>query len=52
MNSWYDMLALDCPTSMTITEARKLASQEGVREAVRIVTQIIDEEVSILEGCH
>ena len=52
MNSWYDMKALDCPSSMPITEARQLASQEGVREAVRVVTEIIDEEVNILDGCH
>ena len=50
MTSWYDILTLDRPSSMSLDEARQLASQEEIRDSVSIITDIIDEEVEILGG--
>ena len=52
MTSWYDILTLDRPTSLSMREARQLASQKEIRESVDIINDIIEEEVEILNGDH
>ena len=52
MTSWYDIYSMDRPASMPVNDARKLMSQEEIRDSVRIVTEIIDEEVKLLDGKH
>ena len=52
MTSWYDILTLDRPSSLSVEESRALMSQEEIRDSVRIVTALIDEEVASLNGQH
>ena len=52
MTSWYDIMSLDRPASMSKKEMRELMSQEEIRDSVRIVTDLIKEEVAALNGAH
>ena len=52
MNSWFDVKTFDGIGSMSKEEVRKLMSQEEIRDSVRIVTEIIKEEVAALNGAH
>jgi len=52
MTSWYDIISLDRPSSMSKEEMRQLYSQQEIRESVGIVTRLIEEEVSALNGKH
>ena len=52
MTSWYDITTLDRPSTLSVAESRALMSQEEIRDSVRIVTALIDEEVQALNGQH
>jgi len=45
MTSWYDITSLDRPASMSKNDMRNLMSQDEIRDSVRIVTALIDQEV-------
>eukprot|EP00806_Schmidingerella_arcuata_P005005 Macronucleus_5544.p1 GENE.Macronucleus_5544~~Macronucleus_5544.p1 ORF type:complete len:169 (+),score=27.04 Macronucleus_5544:1-507(+) len=52
MTSWYDIKSLDRPSTMSKEDMRQLMSQEEIRDSVRIVTDIIKSEVTLLDGQH
>ena len=52
MTSWYDISSLDRPSTMSKEEMRDMMSQSEIRDSVRIVTDLIKEEVGILDGQH
>ena len=52
MTSWYDISSLDRPSTMSKEEMRDMMSQSEIRDSVRIVTDLIKEEVGILDGKH
>ena len=50
MTSWYDILSLNRPSSLTVAEARAMMGQGEIRDSVDIITALIDEEVASLNG--
>lgn len=53
MTSWYDIRDFDTQCAESVDEARRGEySQEEIRDSVRIITELIDEEVAILQGQH
>jgi len=52
MTSWYDIKSLDRPNTISKEDMRQLMSQEEIRDSVRIVTDIIKSEVTLLDGQH
>ena len=52
MTSWYDIKSLGDVSSVPVEQTRQMYSQEEIRDSVRIITEIINEEVKILGGAH
>ena len=52
MTSWYDILSLDRPSTLSVAESRKFVSQEEIRDSVAIVTALVEQEVQLLAGQH
>ena len=52
LTCWYDIITLDRPSTMPLSELLLLHNQEHIRCTVRALTNLINDEVKSLDGDH